>query len=492
MRNRPYPVLKCSILLAAHHRYSPHELYSTDGTEAGFKAGDSRLSGNENMWRGDQFEPATRRRERSLNFKPNKATGEEGFLGLAANAETALQTVKDKVLAEEVAGEALDSLCAEGGVGGGDGQCHPSEGSAEGLRHFCVERGLRHFGLHRDAVGWRFREWAPSAAAASLVGDFNGWDVTAHPCEEVGGGVWEALVRDDDTTLLAPLRVGARFKVALRGLAGGGEGGGWEGGGGWVVSMPAWALEAWHVQQDPSSYEVCALVPRSLGGFAWQHARPSRPPGSLRVYEVHVGIATAREEVGRWSDLRTDLLPRIEELGYTALLLLGLQEHGYYASFGYQVTSPLAPAERFGPPSELQAPRRAPRRHLRPDTPQTLCTGPRRAGARRRGAREGAPRARGDGPRALGLVVYRQGGPAAARRRRALLPARRGRPPPGLGLAPLRLLSHRGAASPPRHHRPLRRSVPPRRLPPRRGLDCPVPPPLPRPLSGPLLRRALR
>jgi len=118
------------------------------------------------------------------------------------------------------------------------------------------------------------------------------------------------------------------------------------------MSMPAWALE---VQQDPSSYEVCALVPRSLGGFAWQHARPSRPPGSLRVYEVHVGIATAREEVGRWSDLRTDLLPRIEQLGYTALLLLGLQEHGYYASFGYQVTSPLAPAERFGPPSELQA-----------------------------------------------------------------------------------------------------------------------------------------
>ncbi|EOD23951.1 hypothetical protein EMIHUDRAFT_206956 [Emiliania huxleyi CCMP1516] len=280
MRNRPYPVLKCSILLAAHDRYSPHELYSTDGTEAGFKAGDSRLSGNENMWRGDQFEPATRRRERSLNFKPNKATGEEGFLGLAANAETALQTVKDKVLAEEVAGEALDSLCAEGGVGGGDGQCHPSEGSAEGLRHFCVERGLRHFGLHRDAVGWRFREWAPSAAAASLVGDFNGWDVTAHPCEEVGGGVWEALVRDDDTTLLAPLRVGARFKV----------------------------------QQDPSSYEVCALVPRSLGGFAWQHARPSRPPGSLRVYEVHVGIATAREE-----------------------------EHGYYASFGYQAGTFVSP-----------------------------------------------------------------------------------------------------------------------------------------------------
>ena len=45
--------------------------------------------------------------ERSLNFKPNKATGEEGFLGLAANAEMALQTVADKVVAEKVAGETL-------------------------------------------------------------------------------------------------------------------------------------------------------------------------------------------------------------------------------------------------------------------------------------------------------------------------------------------------------------------------------------------------
>ena len=45
--------------------------------------------------------------EPSLKFEPNKATGEEGFLGLAANAEMALQTVADKVVAEKVAGETL-------------------------------------------------------------------------------------------------------------------------------------------------------------------------------------------------------------------------------------------------------------------------------------------------------------------------------------------------------------------------------------------------
>ena len=46
---------------------------------------------------------------------------------------------------------------------------------------------------------------------------------------------------------------------------------------------------------------------------------------------------------------------RIASLGYNCLLLIGVLEHGYYASFGYQVTSYFAPAARFGAPSELQA-----------------------------------------------------------------------------------------------------------------------------------------
>ena len=35
--------------------------------------------------------------------------------------------------------------------------------------------GHEHFGLHRTAEGWTFREWAPNATAVYLVGDFCGW-----------------------------------------------------------------------------------------------------------------------------------------------------------------------------------------------------------------------------------------------------------------------------------------------------------------------------
>ncbi|KAJ2503879.1 alpha-1,4-glucan branching enzyme, partial [Coemansia sp. RSA 2049] len=44
-------------------------------------------------------------------------------------------------------------------------------------------QGYKEFGLHVTAEGVRYREWAPGAREASLVGDFNGWDVNANPME---------------------------------------------------------------------------------------------------------------------------------------------------------------------------------------------------------------------------------------------------------------------------------------------------------------------
>jgi 1,4-alpha-glucan branching enzyme len=63
----------------------------------------------------------------------------------------------------------------------------------------------------------------------------------------------------------------------------------------------------------------------------------------------------ARPVVAGWRHFREKVLPRVAALGYTALLLIAAQEHGYYASFGYQVTCFFAPPSRFGPPAELQS-----------------------------------------------------------------------------------------------------------------------------------------
>ena len=49
-----------------------------------------------------------------------------------------------------------------------------------------------------------------------------------------------------------------------------------------------------------------------------------------------------------------DVLPRIAKLGYNAIQLMAVQEHAYYASFGYHVTSPFAVSSRSGTPEELK------------------------------------------------------------------------------------------------------------------------------------------
>ena len=49
-----------------------------------------------------------------------------------------------------------------------------------------------------------------------------------------------------------------------------------------------------------------------------------------------------------------NILPRIRELGYNCIQLMAIQEHAYYASFGYHVTSFFAPSSRCGTPEELK------------------------------------------------------------------------------------------------------------------------------------------
>jgi len=209
------------------------------------------------------------------------------------------------------------------------------------LERFCVAHGLDYFGLRRESGGWRFREWAPAALSASLVGDFNEWDASTHICQCDGEGVHSLFLRDtpDGAWAITP---GCRYKVALLvrrcGTARR------------VLAVPAWARCC---VQDAMSGDLCAVVPAAdISTYAWRFARPP-PPTSLRIYEVHPGIASPEPTISGWRYLRTCVLPRVVSLGYTALLLLAVLEHGYYASFGYHVTSYFAPSARFGEPQEL-------------------------------------------------------------------------------------------------------------------------------------------
>jgi len=65
-------------------------------------------------------------------------------------------------------------------------------------------------------------------------------------------------------------------------------------------------------------------------------------------------MAQEKEGLGTYMEFTEKILPRIKKAGYNAVQLMAIQEHPYYGSFGYHVSSFFAPSSRFGTPEELK------------------------------------------------------------------------------------------------------------------------------------------
>ena len=194
--------------------------------------------------------------------------------------------------------------------------------------------GHEYFGLHKTAGGWTFREWAPNATTIYLVGDFCRWaeDHSFALSRLTDDGQWEIRLPED------ALHHGDLFRLRVH----------WRGGQG--DRIPAYARR---VVQDPDTLIFNAQVWAPDSPYRWRHPdfkRPDRPP---LVYEVHAGMAQDAEKVGSWREFTGHILPRIAAAGYNTIQLMGVQEHPYYGSFGYHVSSFFAPSSRFGPPEDL-------------------------------------------------------------------------------------------------------------------------------------------
>ncbi|MBR4779228.1 MAG: 1,4-alpha-glucan-branching enzyme, partial [Bacteroidaceae bacterium] len=197
--------------------------------------------------------------------------------------------------------------------------------------------GHNWYGLHRTADGgWVFREWAPNATAIWLIGDFNGWQrCDGYRLTRLNPhGDWEIVLSD------GALCHGQHYKMLVE----------WEGGCG--ERIPAYAQR---VVQDNATAIFSAQVwdPR-VATYKWKKKsfRPRRDP--LLIYECHIGMAQDDERVGTYNEFRERVLPRVVKSGYNCIQIMAIQEHPYYGSFGYHVSSFFAPSSRFGTPEELK------------------------------------------------------------------------------------------------------------------------------------------
>ena len=206
--------------------------------------------------------------------------------------------------------------------------------------------GYRYFGLHQLKDGWVFREWAPHATDIFLVGDFNNWtESESYKCNRIAGtGNWELYLPLD------AISHGNLYKMHVK----------WEGGSG--ERIPAWATR---VVQDDITKIFSAQVWAPKEEYQWKDNRfcleeskkkrtftPKKDP--LLIYECHIGMAQDAEKVGTYTEFKDNILPRIASAGYNAIQIMAIQEHPYYGSFGYHVSSFFAPSSRCGTPEELK------------------------------------------------------------------------------------------------------------------------------------------
>ncbi|MCM1293462.1 MAG: alpha amylase C-terminal domain-containing protein [Bacteroides sp.] len=193
-----------------------------------------------------------------------------------------------------------------------------------------------YFGLHRtESGGWVFREWAPNATAVTLIGDFSGWHrMAGYELHRLDGGVWELQLPHN------ALRHGQYYKLMIQ----------WPGGEG--ERIPAYATR---VVQDPESTMFSAQVWDPEDAYQWKVDKFKPDTKPLLIYECHIGMAQEREGVGTYAEFRDLILPRIAADGYNAIQIMAIQEHPYYGSFGYHVSSFYAASSRFGTPDDLKS-----------------------------------------------------------------------------------------------------------------------------------------
>lgn len=207
---------------------------------------------------------------------------------------------------------------------------------AEG-RHYRLYEKLGAHPTHMDGVaGTRFAVWAPNARRVSVVGNFNAWDGRRHVMRHrYETGIFEMFIPG-----IAP---GEIYKFEVVGPHG--------------EVLPLKADPVGFLQESaPSTASVVAgLVEHEWadGDFRAKDQGWQGRDKPVTIYEVHLG-SWRRGEDNSFLDydaLARELVPYVQEMGFTHVEFLPVSEHPFYGSWGYQPIGLYAPTARYGDPA---------------------------------------------------------------------------------------------------------------------------------------------
>ena len=188
------------------------------------------------------------------------------------------------------------------------------------------------------ASGASFAVWAPTAARISVVGEFNGWESTAHPMQARadGSGVWERFVTG--------VEHGQNYKYRV------------------VSAHGASAVDkadpyAFFTEVAPSTASRVWALDYNWKDGAWMETRTRRHAldAPMSVYEVHLGSwrRGGDNRLPTYRDIALELAGYVRDMGFTHVELMPVTAHPFYGSWGYQTTGYFAATSRYGAPQDL-------------------------------------------------------------------------------------------------------------------------------------------
>ncbi len=210
--------------------------------------------------------------------------------------------------------------------------------------HYDLYNKLGAHPVNIDGVeGTYFAVWAPNAQRVSVIGEFNGWDTEANiMADEDAIGVWQ--------TFIPGARAGQMYKYFIIGYSGE-----------HLYKADPFANQA---EFRPGTASVIADL-RNLKWTddAWMKKRKDFDVNTspMCIYECHIGSWMKHPEIDgvpegfyNYREFAERAADYLKEMGYTHIELMGIAEHPFDGSWGYQVTGYFAPTSRYGTPEDFQ------------------------------------------------------------------------------------------------------------------------------------------
>lgn len=188
--------------------------------------------------------------------------------------------------------------------------------------------------------GAYFAVWAPNAKAVSVVGDFNNWDKDKNPMvREEPLGIYTCFIQGIEEDMI--------YKYCIETKTGD-----------FLYKADPFANYA-EVRPGTAS-KVHDISNLKWSDSAWMEKRTTwnMDESPMSIYEVHIGSwkqhpGEEEERFYNYREFAVEAAKYMKEMGYTHIELMGIAEHPYDGSWGYQVTGYFAPTSRYGTPEDF-------------------------------------------------------------------------------------------------------------------------------------------